>query len=73
MNRWHIFFELIKSALEILVFSLLLAGIGNLLINPFYGLVLSFTDDNLRYLGELLIQINKYILPVNYINSSNCS
>lgn len=62
MNRWHIFFELIKSALEILVFSLLLAGIGNLLINPFYGLVLSFTDDNLRYLGELLIQINKYIL-----------
>lgn len=65
MKNWHAFFELLKSPLEILVFSLFMAGLGTVLNNPFFGIASFYQNSYLISLGNMLIQMNRYAV-VNF-------
>lgn len=62
MKTWHAIYAILKTPLEVLSLSLLLAGLSNVLINPYYGLNILVQNNYLFALGTLLMQVARFVI-----------
>ena len=64
-NRWRAFYEILKFPISVLLVAFILLGIGNLLMNPVYGITSYFDYDVLNATGEILQRTGSFLI-VNF-------
>ncbi len=62
MRNWRSLFEILKSPLEIIFVAVMLAGAGNLIGSPIFGLVTVFENDYVLAAGEILTRLGQFLL-----------
>lgn len=65
MRNWHSLYEILKFPLQMVLLSVVLCGIGNLIVNPYYGLCLFVDNEALRMCGQVIQRAGTFML-VNY-------
>lgn len=62
MKYWHSFFEIFKFPIQVLFVAFFLVGLGNLLIDPFYGLGHMVRLDFVYFLGEMISRVGIFTI-----------
>jgi len=65
MRNWHSFYEILKFPLEIIFFAVIIAGTGNLITNPAFGIADFINNDYIILLAEILQRTGQFLL-VNF-------
>lgn len=65
VKRWHALYEILRFPLEVIFFAFILLGLGNLIVNPVYGLSAYFDYDGLIVTGEILQRAGSFAI-VNF-------
>lgn len=64
-KRWHALFEILRFPLEVIFFAYILLGIGNLIVNPVFGISAYSDYDALILIGEILQRTGSFLI-VNF-------
>ncbi|MGM9941618.1 MAG: PTS transporter subunit EIIC [Bulleidia sp.] len=65
MRNWHSLYEILKFPLQMVILSVVLCGLGNLIVNPYYGLSMIVDSEGLRICGQIIQRTGTFML-VNY-------
>lgn len=65
MKNWHAFFEILRFPLEILLIAVMIAGIGNLMVNPVFGFGVLTDNSYVEMIGNVLIKTGQFVI-VNF-------
>lgn len=62
MRSWHSLFEILRFPLEVVFLATILSGIGNLIVNPSFGLVTVMNASYIETFGMILQRTGNFIL-----------
>ena len=62
MRNWHSLYEIMKFPLQMVMFALILCGIGNIIVNPSYGVCAFISHDILKMTGQILQRSGTFLI-----------
>ena len=62
MRNWHSLYEIMKFPLQMVMFALILCGIGNIIVNPSYGVCAFISYDILKMTGQILQRSGTFLI-----------
>ena len=65
MRNWHSLYEILKFPLQMVMLALILCGIGNIIVNPSYGICAFVSHDILKMTGQIMQRGGTFLI-------SNC-
>lgn len=65
VKNWHALYEILRFPLEVVFFAVILLGIGNLIVNPVFGIASAFDNDVLTMAGEIVQRTGSFLI-VNF-------
>lgn len=62
MRNWHSLYEILKFPLQMVMLALILCGIGNLIVNPSYGICTFVSHDVLKMTGQIIQRAGTFLI-----------
>ena len=72
MRNWHSLYEILKFPLQVVLLAFVFCGIGNLIVNPSYGLCAFISHDILKMAGQIIQRTGTFMIvnsPVVFLIS----